>query len=60
MSRERARPALRPDPPSLPSQVENQAHDQGNFAVWEKEGQDQLQKDMKDRMQGFEGDTRKI
>jgi hypothetical protein len=45
-----------PSPPGL--QVENQAHEQGNFAVWEKEGQDQMQKDMAQRMKGLQTDNK--
>lgn len=37
-------------------QVENQAHEQGGYAVWEKEGQDLMQKDMQQRMKGLQQD----
>lgn len=44
---------------ALGLQVENQAHEQGNFAVWEKEGQEQMQKDMAQRMKGLQSDNQK-
>jgi hypothetical protein len=45
--------------PPCARQVENQAHEQGNFAVWEKEGQEQMQKDMAQRMKGLQQDQNK-
>ena len=35
---------------------ENKAHEEGKLAVWEKEAQDQMSRDMEDRMKSLKGD----
>mmetsp|Transcript_51751 Transcript_51751/g.166892 ORF Transcript_51751/g.166892 Transcript_51751/m.166892 type:complete len:384 (-) Transcript_51751:43-1194(-) len=37
-------------------EVENKAHEEGKLAVWEKEAQDQMSRDMEDRMKSLKGD----
>lgn len=37
-------------------QVENTAHTQGQYAVWEEEGQKIMQEDMQQRMKGLKQD----